>query len=82
MIFCCFRLLPYLPYSYSVPPPIRFLHRVSAPAPLIFDLFGFSIPNLTKRAREVIAFYPPKQVRAALLPLMLIPFCYLHCCWS
>ena len=32
---------------------------VSAPAPSIFNLFGFSIPNLCVRAREVIAFYPP-----------------------
>ena len=32
---------------------------VSAPAPSIFNLFGFSIPNLCVRAREVIAFYSP-----------------------
>ena len=39
--------------------PLPFHFSVSAPAPAIFNLFGFTIPNLCVRAREVIAFYPP-----------------------
>lgn len=33
---------------------------VSAPAPSIYNLFGFSVPNLCVRAREVVAFYKEK----------------------
>ena len=33
---------------------------VSAPAPSIYNLFGFTIPNLCVRAREVVAFYKDK----------------------
>ena len=36
------------------------LHSMSAPAPSIYNLFGFSIPNLCLRAREVVAFYKEK----------------------
>jgi transketolase len=30
---------------------------VSAPAPAIYNLFGFTVPNLVTRAREVIEYY-------------------------
>ena len=63
-LFLPFSILPltllvlsYLILSYLI---LSYLHSVSAPAPSIYNLFGFSIPNLCLRAREVVAFYKEK----------------------
>ena len=60
-----FTLFFYLftPHTLTLPlvlQPFFLSLSVSAPAPSIYNLFGFSVPNLCLRAREVVAFYTEK----------------------
>ena len=45
-------------FKYAHAPFGMEAYGASAPAPHLFNLFGFTVPNLVARAKEVVAFYP------------------------
>ena len=45
-------------FKYAHAPFGMEAYGASAPASHLFNLFGFTVPNLVTRAKEVVAFYP------------------------
>lgn len=63
--------LTHLPKSVFTDTGIVNSFGLSAPAEKIYDHFGFTVPNLTTRANDVIAFYTPAGAAHPVAPSLI-----------